>query len=55
MRAKKIILNNYYYYGKEQRKFKCVVPGIELSFFVDYKYRVYQFYNEDMHIDKYKQ
>jgi ribosomal protein L20 len=53
MRAKKIIKGEKYYYGKEKRVFKCIKVGVETSFFVDYLKKEHQFYNEDMHIDKY--
>ena len=53
MKAKKIILGNKYYFGKTIRGFVCTKVGSETSFFTDYKKGEYQFYNEDMHIDKY--
>jgi hypothetical protein len=53
MRAKKITVGSKYYYGKAKRIFKCIKVGIETSFFVDYLKKEYQFYNEDMHTDKY--
>jgi len=53
MIAKKIIVGEKYYFGKTKKHFICIEVGIETSFFVDYKKNKHQFYNEDMHIDKY--
>jgi len=49
----KIKNNNYYFYAKEKKRFKCIEVGEEQSWFVDYKNRKYQFYNDDMYLNKY--
>ena len=54
MKAKKIIVDKKYYFGKTKKRFICTKVGSEISFFVDYKKVKHQFYNSDMHIDKYQ-
>jgi len=58
MKAEKIEVGKYYYYGKVQRKMLCIEVGTcvdkSQSDFTDYLNNNYRFYNDDMHVDRYK-
>lgn len=53
MKNKNIKINQYYYYAKEARRFKCIEVGDIQSWFIDYQNKKYQFYNHDMYLTKY--
>jgi hypothetical protein len=56
MKAEKIEIGKFYYYGNCKKKWRCVKLNTSKdgsqSDFVDYKNNKAQFYNNDMHIDK---
>ena len=58
MKAEKIETGRSYYYGKSPKKWKCIKTNTShdasQSNFIDYKGSESQFYNSDMHVDKYK-
>ena len=51
-----LVVGDYYYFGKCKKKFKCIKIGTDVakeqSDFIDYKKGVHQFYNHDMHRNK---
>ena len=45
-------IGEYYYYGNNIKKFKCISVGEIQSCFKDYKGSEYQFYNHNMYTTK---
>ena len=51
---KRLKVGKIYYFGVSIKEFKCIEVGFQQSKFIDDKKVEYQFYNEDMHLTKFK-